>query len=279
MRRKVFFTALCATVALGAALCVRAGSGNGGQEGATMLSLENLRITVVYDNNRDDGRLHAAWGFSCLIEGAEKGILFDTGGDAPVLLANMDSLSIDPRTIDVVVLSHKHEDHTGGVRALLEVNPDVTLYLPESFSGGFKNEMREAGAEVIEVKAPVEICGGVYSVGQMDTFIKEQSLALSTDRGLIVITGCAHPGIVSIVERAKEAIGGDVLLAMGGFHLGRSSDDELNEVIHGFRKAGVLCAGPCHCSGDRARQLFSEAYGENYVELGVGSVVHGRDLN
>jgi len=287
MKRKVYITAVFVIVALAAALWVRAGSESGADdapapigkgEGVSMLSLDKLRITVVYDNNPGAPGLRAEWGFACLVEGADKRILFDTGGDAPVLLANMDSLSIDPGDIDVVVLSHKHEDHTGGVRALLGVNPDVMLYVPESFSGEFKSEMREAGAEVIEVKSPLEICGGVYSIGQMGTLIKEHSLALATDRGLIVITGCAHPGIVSIVERAREAIGGDVLLAMGGFHLRRDSDDTLDEVIAGFRDAGVLYAAPCHCSGDRARERFGQAYGDNYLELVVGTVLEGSVL-
>ncbi len=287
MRKMMFFTAFLVILALGAPLWVRADSAGRDRDAASedamkassaMLPLDDMKITVVYDNNPGIPGLRAEWGFSCLIEGAEKRILFDTGGDAPVILANMESLTIDPGDIDVVVLSHKHEDHTGGIKALVEVNPEVAVYVPESFSGSFKDMLKEAGAEVIDVDAPVEICPGASSIGQMGTLIKEQALAINTDRGLIIITGCAHPGIVSIIERAREVTGRDVVLVMGGFHLGRATDEVLSEVLEGFRNAGVLHAAPCHCSGDRARQIFGEAYGARYIELSVGSVVRGRDL-
>jgi 7,8-dihydropterin-6-yl-methyl-4-(beta-D-ribofuranosyl)aminobenzene 5'-phosphate synthase len=282
-RRRAIVT--IAVLAAGGILWVGMAGSDGGRRGSTVhpetggrpevLALDDIRITVVYDNNPGGERLRAEWGFSCLIEGAEKTILFDTGGDAPVLLSNMESLSVDPRSIDTVVLSHNHGDHTGGMSVVLLANPGITAYIPESFPGGFKDRVRQAGAEVVEVEAPREICGGVYSVGQMGSTIKEQSLALDTDRGVIVITGCAHPGIVSIVKKAKEVTGRDILFAMGGFHLSRAGDGELREIIHDLREAGLAYAGPCHCSGDRARQLFSEAFGENYVEISVGTVLEG----
>jgi 7,8-dihydropterin-6-yl-methyl-4-(beta-D-ribofuranosyl)aminobenzene 5'-phosphate synthase len=247
-------------------------------DSAGLLPADEVTLTVVYDNNPHAHGLRAEWGFACLIQGPGKTIMFDTGGDPSVLLSNMDSLSIDPAGIDIVVLSHSHGDHTGGLSKLLEANPDVTVFLPESFSSGFKQRVADAGAEVVEVEAPAEVCTGVYSTGQMGLRISEQSLALSTDRGLIVITGCAHPGIVSMVERAREVTGQDVLLVMGGFHVALAADELLNEIIEGFRAAGVAYAAPCHCSGDRARQLLAGAYGDRYIELGVGSVVHGGDL-
>jgi 7,8-dihydropterin-6-yl-methyl-4-(beta-D-ribofuranosyl)aminobenzene 5'-phosphate synthase len=248
------------------------------EKGAAVLRADDVKITVLYDNNPGPEGLKAEWGFACLIEGAEKRILFDTGGNPASLLANMDSLSIDPGSFDIIVLSHSHYDHTGGVHGVLEKNSDVKVFVPESFMESFKRKLSEAGAEVIEVEAPVDICAGVSSVGQMGESIKEQSLILSTDRGLIVITGCAHPGIVSIVDKAREVTGESVLFAMGGFHVALAGDKLLNDLIEGFRAAGVAYAAPCHCSGDRARHLFAEAFGENYVELAVGSVVYGRDL-
>lgn len=287
MKRILQVAAVFVILAAGAASWAVAVSETAERESATtaqggvvrdMLSLDSLRITVVYDNYSHREGLKAAWGFSCLIEGAEKCILFDTGGEAPVLLSNMDSLSIEPGDIDIVLLSHKHGDHTGGMRALLDVNPGMTVYVPKSFSEGFKEEVRRAGAELVEVFDPVEVCRGVFSAGELGTDIKEQSLALNTDEGLIVITGCAHPGIVSIVNRAREVAHRDVLLAMGGFHLGRATVDEIEEVIDGFRRAGVSYAGPCHCSGDITRHLFREEYQENYISIGVGAVLEGATL-
>lgn len=76
--------------------------------------------------------------FSCLIEGLDKTILFDTGGNGDILLANMQRLGLDPEDVDAVVLSHIDADHTGGLGAFLARNPDVTVYMPESLPASFQ---------------------------------------------------------------------------------------------------------------------------------------------
>ena len=78
-----------------------------------------MKLTIVYDNNAFDPRLKTAWGFSALVEYDGHTLLFDTGGDAPTLLENMDILEIDPAQIEKVVISHDHGDHTGGLEGLL----------------------------------------------------------------------------------------------------------------------------------------------------------------
>ena len=89
------------------------------------LDINNLSITVVYDNNPHKQGLQTEWGFSAYITGPEKTILFDTGGSS-VLLDNMEKLQIEPNSIDTVVLSHIHADHTGGLSSFLEKNCNVT---------------------------------------------------------------------------------------------------------------------------------------------------------
>lgn len=129
-------------------------------------------ITVVFDNNPYKEGLATSWGFSCVVGGTEKTILFDTGGEGSILSANMDALGIDPAEIDVVVLSHIHGDHVGGL-----------------------------GAASLE----------------------------------------------AIISRLKEL--------------------------------GVEYVGPCHCSGDMARRLLGEAYGDKYMDVGVGRVIDVGDLD
>jgi 7,8-dihydropterin-6-yl-methyl-4-(beta-D-ribofuranosyl)aminobenzene 5'-phosphate synthase len=108
-----------------------------------------LRLIIVYDNNEYDPRLKTKWGFSCLVEGLEKTILFDTGADSATLLSNMKKLKIDPAEVDAIVLSHIHGDHVGGLSGFLEENSDVIVYLPESFPGSFKDEVRSKASRTV----------------------------------------------------------------------------------------------------------------------------------
>jgi len=240
--------------------------------------IKELTITVVYDNNPYKQELETAWGFSCFITGPEKTILFDTGGDGSLLLGNMEKLAIDPDKIDIVVLSHIHGDHTGGLGSLLEKNPDVIVYLPKSFPTKFKDNVQAYGAKMIDVEQPMKICENVYSTGQPGKWIKEQSLIIRTDKGLILITGCAHPGIVNIVNIAKDLVKDDILLVMGGFHLEWAGKGKIEKIISAFKQWHVRYVGPCHCTGDKARALLEKHFGENYINIGAGKVITMADL-
>jgi 7,8-dihydropterin-6-yl-methyl-4-(beta-D-ribofuranosyl)aminobenzene 5'-phosphate synthase len=260
-----------ATILMVSCLLLAVASPASGKE--KMLSASKISIVVVFDNYPYRKDLKDSWGFACVIRGAEKTILFDTGGDGAILMGNLEKLKIDPQGIDAVVLSHAHGDHTGGLNAFLRANPRVEVYAPRSFSESFKADVRATGAKLVEVSGALEICDGVWSTGEAGRGIIEESLALRTDRGLILVTGCAHPGIVSILEKAKKLLGGDVLLVMGGFHLRSESDAGLKKIINRFKELGVQRAGPSHCSGDRTRELFKEEYGEDFVKIGVGYTV------
>jgi 7,8-dihydropterin-6-yl-methyl-4-(beta-D-ribofuranosyl)aminobenzene 5'-phosphate synthase len=238
---------------------------------------EELTVTILYDNNEHDDRLETAWGFSCLVEGLEETILFDTGGDSAMLLRNMRTLGIDPRDVDVVVISHVHADHVGGLPGFLEENHAVIVYLPECLPESIKETVREAGAELIEVHEPVQICERVYSTGELGDLIREQSLVIETSRGLVVITGCAHPGVVNVVREAKDLLDGDVQLVLGGFHLCWMNLLQVRSIVKGVKNEGVEQVAPCHCSGDLARSTFEEVYGEGFILVGAGSRLEVQD--
>ena len=248
------------------------------KEAISATPLKDLILTVTYDNNPYNPKLETAWGFSCFIRGAEKNILFDTGGNGTMLLENMNKLGISPKEIELVVLSHIHGDHVGGLPALLEINPNITVYLPKSFPESLKDEVKNYGARVVEVKESLRICRDVYSTGEFGSWIKEQSLIIHTDRGLIIITGCAHPGIVETVRRSKSLIGDDVLFVMGGFHLGGKRKGAIKKIISQFRELEVHSVGPCHCTGDTARELFEQEYKKSFFLVGVGRVIMGKEL-
>lgn len=240
--------------------------------------IKGVEILVVIDNNAYKPGIETHWGFSCLVRGMDKTILFDTGPSGSGLLHNMTRMGIKPQDVDVVVLSHIHGDHTGGLDGFLKENGDVTIYLPRSFPQPFKKKAEAYGAEVIEVGGPLEICHRVYSTGELGEYIKEQALVIHTDIGGIVITGCAHPDIVKILRKAKGLVKHGLLLAMGGFHLGGATPSELERITASFKDLRVRYIGPCHCSGDGARNIFKKTYQTHFLNVGVGIVIRVSDL-
>jgi len=247
------------------------------QEKLTAPTSKDLSLTVVYDNYPHDKRLETRWGFSCYIQGTEKTILFDVGGEGSVLLSNMKKLKIDPKKVDSIVLSHVHHDHIGGLGKFLTKNQHVAVYMPHSLPESVRDTVRRAGARTVDVKQPVKICEDVYSTGELGSFIKEESLIIKTSKGLIVITGCAHPGIVNIVKKAKEILRSDVYLVLGGFHLCWMNRSKVKKIINGVKKEGVKKVAPCHCSGDIARKQFEKAYGKDFILAGAGKTIIVKD--
>ena len=109
--------------------------------------------------------------------------------------------------------------------------------------------------------------------------INELSLLVFTDRGLIVIIGCAHPGIVSIFERAKKLTKQHVVLLLGGLHLLNRSDANIRNIICRLKGLGVRYVAPGHCSGTRARKLFAEVFGDKYIDCVVGRKISSKDVS
>jgi 7,8-dihydropterin-6-yl-methyl-4-(beta-D-ribofuranosyl)aminobenzene 5'-phosphate synthase len=239
----------------------------------TPIEGKNIIITIVYDNNTFAKNVKSDWGFSCLITGYEKTILFDTGGDGSLLMNNLHQLNIDPHEIDAVFLSHHHRDHTGGLDEFLKVNSEVTVYLPGSFPPHFKENVILAGAKLEELNQPREIIRNVYSSGEMGTDIIEQSLILSGPAGLVVVTGCAHPGIINIIRSVKDQLNDEILLVLGGFHLIGQNHRQITSVVSGFKLLGVQNVAPCHCSGNESLQQFAAEYKKNFINCGVGKVI------
>jgi 7,8-dihydropterin-6-yl-methyl-4-(beta-D-ribofuranosyl)aminobenzene 5'-phosphate synthase len=230
---------------------------------------ETLTITIIYDNNDFDQRLKTAWGFSALVEYHDHTLLFDTGGDGPMLLENMRILGIEPTQIESVMLSHGHADHTGGLGGLLEYGARPTVYMPPSFSSLFKKQVSKK-TEVIEVTPGLTIAAGLFTTGEMGRSIPEQALIIQTEQGLVIVTGCAHPGIVEIVEHAQTLLNGQVRLVLGGFHLGGKRKAEIDAILTDFRRLEVEQVAPCHCTGDQAIAMLAAEYGEDYIQAGVG---------
>jgi len=224
-----------------------------------------VTLISVYDNYQVNPELKTAWGFATIIKTPQELILFDTGGNSEILLSNMKKLGIDPSSIKKVVISHIHGDHSGGLEGFLERNSNVTVFIPSSFPKSVKNMIIQNGAKFVEISAPRKISDSIYTTGELYGSPKEQSLIIDSKKGLVVITGCAHPGIVTIVKRAKKLMKKDkVYLVLGGFHHPPLS------CVKEFKELQVEKVAPSHCTGDLAREAFRKEYKGNFIEYGVG---------
>jgi 7,8-dihydropterin-6-yl-methyl-4-(beta-D-ribofuranosyl)aminobenzene 5'-phosphate synthase len=241
--------------------------------GKEKIEHDQIRIQVIFNNVSYKAGLHTGWGFSCLVEGLEKTVLFDTGGNGDILLSNMRRLGLKPEAVDVLVLSHIHGDHTGGLDAFLTRNPDVTVYIPMSFPKSFQQEVKQYGARIVPISGPQQLFASVYSTGELGGAIKEQALIVDTPRGLVMMTGCAHPNVADMAEQTQTYLGKNIYLLMGGFHLGGSSYAEIHTIITRLKALGVKKVAPSHCTGDKAIRLFHDAWKHDFIEGGLGAVI------
>lgn len=167
--------------------------------------IPNVKITVLYDNRCSDQLLQEGWGFSLLLEVENKKILFDTGGCPHVFFSNLEKLRISLREITHLVLSHRHWDHRAGLEDVLKKLQDATkIFLPKLFLSPFL-EKQFPSLNFTRISSFQEIENNMYSlVLRGGVLLYEQALLLSTCHGLVIITGCAHPGILHILQETKN---------------------------------------------------------------------------
>jgi 7,8-dihydropterin-6-yl-methyl-4-(beta-D-ribofuranosyl)aminobenzene 5'-phosphate synthase len=211
-----------------------------------------MKITIIYDNEVRKVGLIRGHGFSALIEDAAASpLLFDTGVDGPALLHNMKELNINPQDISIIVISHAHGDHTGGLSEILRINGIAEIYSPSSFNKAFP------GRKVTIVRGPVQIRENIFSTGELEGV--EQSLALKTDKGIFVLTGCAHPGMESVLAAAAKF--GELYGIAGGFHGFHN--------FEAFRGLSLIC--PCHCT--TYKQEIRNLFKDRALECGAGLTI------
>ena len=166
-----------------------------------------MEIKIVFDKEAVNKNLHIGWGLSILID---KKILFDTGERGDWLIKNMEFMGINPDDIEVIVISHDHWDHTGGLKTILKAKKNKTpVYICQGFSEELKEMIEDCGGKVFEVKNWDEIGKNIYTTGEIKGSYKgspmpEQAVVLKTENGLSILTGCAHPGIIEIINFVRK---------------------------------------------------------------------------
>jgi 7,8-dihydropterin-6-yl-methyl-4-(beta-D-ribofuranosyl)aminobenzene 5'-phosphate synthase len=271
------------------------------------------RITVLYDAFGKPSAMKKDWGYAALIEYQGKRILFDTGNDAEVLEQNAKASGVDLSRLDFVVMSHRHGDHMGGMSYLLRVNPKVVIYapkegfgvygadLPSSFYrkddtlpreqryfGGTPPEVMRFGSAWPEahftlIERDTEIAPGIHLIALVSDKpgtleLRELSLAIETPAGMVLVVGCAHPGIDRIVA-AAASIDTRILLVAGGLHLVVAPDPEIERIVralHDSYQVGFIAPG--HCTGEATFTALLRAFGDRNIYAGLGTRIAFGDL-
>ena len=228
-----------------------------------------VELRIAYDNRTLQDGLEPDWGFACVVDIGEHRLLFDTGAKGEILTANLRALDIEPASIDVIVISHNHWDHTGGLETILDAAP-VKCYVPGSTTGELGQKIKAGGGSPVSIHDRTELFPGVWSTGEMGEDIHEQALVIESRDGPVILTGCAHPGVVDIAGKVKKDFGAAPYLVLGGFHLCHTQAAGVEQVIDNLKQLGVTKVGPAHCTGDEGIALFKERWGEGFVRIGCG---------
>ena len=239
-----------------------------------------MKFTVLCDNYTTLHKpLLAEPGFSMYIEDGDEKILFDTGY-SDVFLRNAAFLGIDLPLVDKIVISHGHDDHTGGLKYLfrkvptkhIEVHAHPSAFRPKmkdgkSFGSPYGTDDLKSRCTLMLSKEPVKLTENLTFLGEIPTYpdlekrytlgfcedfadmlYDDTALVYSGNDGLTILTGCSHSGITNICEYAKYVTGVDKIHCVaGGFHI-REKGEKLDIVCNYFKKEKIDILLPCHCT-------------------------------
>ncbi|MDY6935015.1 MAG: MBL fold metallo-hydrolase [Spirochaetota bacterium] len=274
------------------------------------------RITVICDNIvYKPLKLIGEHGLSLLIESNDI-TLFDTGQGLGII-NNFKALGKDISSINRIILSHAHYDHTGGLMNILKayhgrlsVYANTSIFMDKiaEFDGpeekinvpiGMpckKEQYEKEGAEFQLINNFIKINNNISAISNIkrepgwkswdaklkqrendllvdDPFNDDLSLLIETDSGPIVLLGCAHAGIVEILNNLKDVTGYKEFHAViGGTHLGNASDFYIDKAMKALKDYNIKIIGTSHCTGFRVSCIFSSFFNDSFYNASVGSV-------
>lgn len=269
-----------------------------------------IAVTILVDNKADAGLL-SEHGFSTWLEHGSRRLLFDTGQGA-ALEHNVQALGIDLRLADAVVLSHGHYDHSGGLPLVVARAPTTEIYAHPAAThpryairAGVVRDiaMPVAARSALESHPPAvhwttaatklngdvgitgaiprqtdyEDTGGPFFLDaegtEPDPILDDLALWLRTDRGLLVIVGCSHAGLINTLRYALAQSGERKLHAvLGGFHLAEANEIRLAQTMAALCELDPDLIVPCHCTGRKAVEQLMQTFGERVVKGAAGAV-------
>jgi len=270
-------------------------------------------ICAVNDAAKEDTNLHSEHGLSFWIHTEHGTVLLDTGQTPGVLSHNLKELRLSFQDIDMLALSHAHYDHTGGLEAVLSSNSTLTLFAhPDIFRPRYslrQGEYRSIGlayeqyslSQRIKLNlsnAPTEITPNLWTTGdisersepvgssphlfigdgvewQSDPYRDDISLVLKTNKGLVVICGCCHAGILNTLFHIERKFGGQILAVLGGLHLLYAEDQYLEHVIQVFdERFPNVSFYLNHCTGEEAFKKLVNAFGSRVRACPAGTIIN-----
>jgi 7,8-dihydropterin-6-yl-methyl-4-(beta-D-ribofuranosyl)aminobenzene 5'-phosphate synthase len=272
--------------------------------------MKYVEILTLVENTVNGPNLLAEHGLSYLIKINNEKFLFDTG-QGYVLLNNVRNLNVNFNEINAVILSHGHYDHVGGLEEVLKKVGNMDVYThPDVFIPKYSirndkkrstgmpksiEEYQKLGAVFHFNRNKIELNDYLILTGEIprnndfetvsksfyikkdgnllhDNVIDDQALVIKTQKGLVVVLGCAHSGVVNTLEYISEITGEDSIYAvLGGTHLNSADDKRINETISILKKFNVKHIAVSHCTGFKAAAKLYSVFGENFSQNNVGS--------
>jgi len=268
--------------------------------------ITQLTLTQLVENTAGAPGLLAEHGVSFFIEGDGQHLLFDTG-QGLVLKHNVQELGLPMASVEQIILSHGHYDHSGGLMAALELTGPVDLYLhPDALSQKYNRNGQEIGSPIADEQALVrlvkrmiptqgatEILPGIHVTGEIprrhaiedtggpfyqdadrtrpDPLPDDQALYIETKAGLVVILGCGHSGVINTLDYIQQLTNGQTIHAViGGMHLLRATEERLSFTETHLDRLGIRYLSPNHCTGLEAVCRFRTRFPEAFHESRAG---------
>ncbi|MBT8332845.1 MAG: MBL fold metallo-hydrolase [Desulfobacterales bacterium] len=274
------------------------------------------RITTLADNTAGKPHIIGEWGFCALIETKEKTVLLDSGAGVGVL-HNAKQLEIDLQNIDVIVLSHAHYDHTGGIQKVLKkIGKDVDVIAPldlwaekYNIKDGIEKAryigvpytqaaLESLGAKFNMTPDPVQLTENIITTGEVGIFtdfeqvgedylkikvddkfhndpcLDDRALMVKTDKGLIVVLGCAHRCLINTLHHARKVTGeNQIYMVIGGCHLHDASNELIVKTINSLQEFDIQKIGVSHCTGLPAASMMAAEFGDRFFFNTAGTSI------